>query len=58
MSVVINDSDGKIRIIVFPRTPNFFSFFILEKSYDKLDDFDHNQASSEQEKEIKKLIQG
>ena len=43
------------RIIVFPRTPNFFSFFILEKSYDKLDDFDH-QASSEQEKEsLKKL---
>ena len=37
------------RIIVFPRTP--------EKSYDKLDDFDH-QASSEQEKEsLKKLIQ-
>ena len=47
------------RIVVFPRTPNFFSFFILEKSYDKLDDFDHNQASSEQEKEsLKKLIQG
>ena len=47
------------RIIVFPRTPNFFSFFILEKSYDKLDDFDHNQASSKQEKEsLKKLIQG
>ena len=43
------------RIIVFPRTPNFFSFFILEKSYDTLDDFDH-QASSEQEKEsLKKL---
>ena len=37
------------RIIVFPRTP--------EKSYDKLDDFDH-QASSEQEKEsLKKLMQ-
>ena len=36
------------RIIVFPRTPNFFL---------KLDDFDH-QASSEQEKEsLKKLIQ-
>ena len=34
------------RIIVFPRTPNFFSFFILEKSYDKRDDFDH-QASRE-----------
>ena len=46
------------RIIVFPKTTNFFSFFILEKSYDKLDDFDHNQASSEQEKEsLKKLIQ-
>ena len=45
------------RIIVFPRTPNFFSFFILEKSYDKLDDFDL-QASSEEEKEsLKKLMQ-
>lgn len=55
MSVVINDSDGKNHRI--PRTPNFFSFFILEKSYDKLDDFDH-QASSEQEKEsLKKLMQ-
>lgn len=48
-----------VRIIVLQRTTNFFSFFILEKSYDKLDDFDHNQASSEQEREsLKKLIQG
>ena len=47
------------RIIVFPRTANFFSFFILQRSFDKLDNFDHNQASSVQEKEsLKKLIQG
>lgn len=50
---------AKARIIVFPRTTNFCPIFILEKSYDKLDDFDHNQASSDQEKEsLKKLIQG
>ena len=41
MSVVINDSDGKNHCTSENYT-NFFSFFILEKSYDKLDDFDHN----------------
>ena len=46
------------RIIVFPRSTNFFSFFVLQNRYDELDDFDHNQASSEQErKSLKKLIQ-
>ena len=54
MSVVINESDGKNHRI---SKNSKFLFFILEKSYDKLDDFDH-QASSEQEKEsLKKLIQ-
>ena len=46
------------RIIVFPRSTNFFSFFVLQNRYDELDDFDHNQASSEQEREsLRKLIQ-
>lgn len=56
MSVVINDGDGKNHRIS-KNSKFLFFLYLRKKSYDKLDDFDH-QASSEQEKEsLKKLIQ-